>query len=509
LTRIRNVLRERFSVAAVAVSMAVGLFLTARLLASAEGYPLDDSWIHLDYARSLIESATFGHTSGEWENGSTAPLWSVLVALPLAFGAPPELASKLVGLLLLVPLAIFVYRVALRLGGRPAAMIGASVVVLDPWTQVLAVSGMETVAAMTAGLAAIDAALGRRALRAGMALAAAGLLRPELGVLVPLVGSVWLLDRGTARRRWLELLGPPAVTGAIWVTYGLVVTGLPLPNTFWVKTDTGEALSAQLDALRALYFSGPVAAVAIVVLLMALGMSRVRPRNIAIVVLPPLVLIGFLLLAVPLGGPYGPMAAGSSENVYFARYSLLIVPWLVLWLALGCASLFALVEQLAARRFPARTARTLAALPLLVLAAFVLPSWQGHRSVLTKAYEANTNEIQRVQVRMAREMDSNLPPDAVVGVSDAGALRFFSRQRIIDLCGLNTHEMIRSEDPVGWLVDQGLTHLVIWPGWHAELLDDSRLVTRSLGSVRVGHPTMVPAPALMVYGVTEPVTSAP
>ena len=126
------------------------------------------------------------------------------------------------------------------------------------------------------------------------------------------------------------------------------------------------------------------------------------------------------------------------------------------------------------------------------MAVIVVIPWQRHRVTLAEAYRANCAEIQRVQVRLARQIDERLPDDAVIGVSDSGALRYFTRQRMIDLAGLNTHEMIRHDAPVAWLRLQGVTHLVVWPTWHPELVRDPRLRTRRIGHVDVGRPTIVP-----------------
>ncbi|HSE93995.1 MAG TPA: hypothetical protein VLF19_11870, partial [Methylomirabilota bacterium] len=69
----------RFLVVAAAV-LPLALFLASeRRIAGAAGFPLDDSWIHLHFARNLAEGAGFSYNPGVPVAGSTAPLWTVLL----------------------------------------------------------------------------------------------------------------------------------------------------------------------------------------------------------------------------------------------------------------------------------------------------------------------------------------------------------------------------------------------------------------------------------------------
>ena len=47
------------------------------------GFPLDDSWIHLQFARNLAHGAGLSYNPGDLVTGSTAPLWTALLAAPL------------------------------------------------------------------------------------------------------------------------------------------------------------------------------------------------------------------------------------------------------------------------------------------------------------------------------------------------------------------------------------------------------------------------------------------
>jgi len=86
--------RDDLVVALAALLPLVVFVLTERRLAGAPGFPLDDSWIHLHFARNIAEGAGFAYNPGAPVAGSTAPLWTLLLALGVVvFGASPMVAK--------------------------------------------------------------------------------------------------------------------------------------------------------------------------------------------------------------------------------------------------------------------------------------------------------------------------------------------------------------------------------------------------------------------------------
>ena len=83
---------------------AVGIVLygwqESRATGGQVGFPLDDSWIHLQFARNVATGWGFSYNPGEPTPGSTAPLWTLLLAANGAVGLPLPLSAKLWGVLL-------------------------------------------------------------------------------------------------------------------------------------------------------------------------------------------------------------------------------------------------------------------------------------------------------------------------------------------------------------------------------------------------------------------------
>lgn len=70
------------------------------------GFPLDDGWIHQTYARNLVETGAWAYVPGEVSAGSTSPLWTLVLALGYALGAPFRVWTAAVGGLSVAAVAV-------------------------------------------------------------------------------------------------------------------------------------------------------------------------------------------------------------------------------------------------------------------------------------------------------------------------------------------------------------------------------------------------------------------
>src|SRR5262249_60894756 len=72
----------------MAFALGLGLFWMRQWqIAGTPGlssFPLDDSWIHLQFARNLAEGRGFVYNTGTPVAGSTAPLWTLTLAAVFA-----------------------------------------------------------------------------------------------------------------------------------------------------------------------------------------------------------------------------------------------------------------------------------------------------------------------------------------------------------------------------------------------------------------------------------------
>src|SRR5574339_943434 len=106
---------ERWVVLAIAALLATLFFLAVSHLIYAIGFPLDDSWIHLTYARNLAEHGEWAFRLGQHSAGSTSPLWTALLSIGFLIGLAPYVWTYLLGWAVLTLLAVCAENLARRL----------------------------------------------------------------------------------------------------------------------------------------------------------------------------------------------------------------------------------------------------------------------------------------------------------------------------------------------------------------------------------------------------------
>ncbi len=417
------------------------------------GLPLDDTWIHLVYARSL---ATYGapfYNPGVPEAGMSSPLWVLLLALAYRIltplGWPPQWVAKGLSLLFALGVPPATYHAARTYGlSRRWAWAAGLLTALEANLAYGNVAGMEVPLFTLLTLLALIRLRQGRLLGAGTFAGLALVTRPEGGLNVLVLGLAGLLPLYLRRqevalltpeelRSGLKLFGPALLLGLPWAAYNWVVAGHPFPNTYYVKHTFGlgylnlENLTQVWNGyVRHLaFFRGPLVGVALLLWLAAFLYAAQTRQGTALLpaLLPALHLYAFSINVR--------VVAVETPWTYFTRrYLDVLIPLWLLALTMGAAALWELARR--------RRSRFLAlTLPLLVLGSLVVLGAQELRlhGYLREQYSWNAANVERVNVAMGRWVGANLPPDALIAVTDAGALRFWSRpeQRILDLLGLN------------------------------------------------------------------------
>jgi hypothetical protein len=108
------------------------------------GWPLDDSWIHLQFARNLAAGRGLAYNGGELVTGSTAPLWTALLALLAYLPGSPLAWAQLAGALLYVASIDATWRLARELDLAPGlAALASGLTLATGWMVWSALSGME------------------------------------------------------------------------------------------------------------------------------------------------------------------------------------------------------------------------------------------------------------------------------------------------------------------------------------------------------------------------------
>lgn len=405
------------------VAIALGGALLAALLLvgfapaylRGRGFPLDDAWIHMVYARSVARSFTLAYDPGIPATGETAPLWALLAA---AVHDSP-FACKLLGLALHATTVFVALRVLEREPGvaRSTRIAGALLVAASPDLVAAAVSGMEVpLATLFACLLLISARSGPRTLFLVAFLAP--FARPELAVLTLSLHALYGLSSRRRRARALLALVATCASFAALSIRNLLVSGRPLPATFYAKFAQGHPslLEAQTRGFGELLPQVGLGPWLFAFVALAAWMTT-RRRTLRLDAGAVLVATAFVIASFVAIFPGDPAA------FYHQRYVLPALPLFLLALPV-----------LAARALRPRLALALVALPLLVAALARSPERMRH-------LENDAHNIDDVQVALGKAL-SNAPADSVVWAVDAGAVRYFGNAFVVDMVGLNTPALL-------------------------------------------------------------------
>jgi arabinofuranosyltransferase len=454
-------------------AVSLGGYLAASAWSYRLGFPLDDAWIHQTYARNLALRGEWSYLPGQPSAGSTAPLWSGLLAVGYVLHIGPYLWTYLLGGLLLVVLGcagVFAFH-KLNPGLRQWGPWVGGLLILEWHLVWSAGSGMETLlfaALMLVGLAWIA---GEQVnwLQLGLLIGLSVWVRPDGITLLGPAGMLLLFSRqpwgDRLRSAWRLLLGV-ALFFVPYLVFNRLLAGAWWPNTFFAK-QAEYAVQRQVPLLTRFLnlFALPLVGVGVVLLpgFVYVMLHALQRRKWGL-------LAGGLWFA-----GYVFMYAWRLPVTYqHGRYLIPAMPVLFVWGASGMARWVAAAMQTQWARILSRS--------WVAIAGVVLVSFWA---LGARAFSQDVSVIESEMVDTARWLAANSPPNTYIAAHDIGALGFFGDRRILDMAGLISPRVvpfIRDEQRLkAFLDDQQVDYLVTFPGWYPKLVEGAHAVWSSQG----------------------------
>ncbi len=452
-------------VIALAALLAVLFYLLVSALVFRIGFPLDDTWIHLTYARNLSEHGEWAFRLGERSAGSTAPLWTFLLGIGFFLQLAPYIWTYFLGWVVLTLLGIRAEETARTLVDSYRPRI--------PWVGLFfvsawhltwsAVSGMETLLHGYLIFVALSMLISgsRRYLALGLLAGASIWVRPDgLTLLGPLLFTAVLIEQSVQSRN-SAILKILIGFGALFVPYllfNLALSGNPMPNTFYAKqAEYQEFWLSKTFAERLTDYMWPILASPFLVLVpgaVTWIYKTIRLRN--------------------WGAMMGITWFFGYVTIYFmrlpayqhGRYIIPALPIMYLWGILGMIDYFSLP----------RANKRIGVLwqALLVTLCFVF-SFVGARQNAYDVYWIETD-----LVGTAKWVQKNIPPDAVLAVHDIGAFGYHVPNPILDMAGLITPEIIpfmRDSTKLSAYLDaNSADYLIVFSGQYPRLVSQKTLL---------------------------------
>ena len=401
------------------------------------GFSFDDSWIHVQYARTIFEGRAWQYAWGIPSTGSSAPLWSVVIAPIFLFGYEHDVVVTSV-----LVIAAILYTLDIFLVGRLVfshtekwyvAILAQAVFILVPRNAGLMMSGMETPLAMFVLLLTLyflpkmewqyDLILG---ILAGLAY----LCRPEFVLLAALcfpIRALWRLKRDGITKRWffptVAMFGLAALVVLPWIIHCLQTTGLPLPDSYYSKLRFGVSEN-DISLWNFFWFTVWFPMEPYLILGFVGGfvlLLKKRPYEFFMVtslwILYRLTMPGMSLL-------------------FAARY---LVPLFSLLAISFVAGISIVLETFLTSHQTDEWIRPheRSLLVIFILALLFIPSLPSYY-LYVDVHANQTKNIEEMQVTLAMWVRDHIPENATIATYDVGALGFFAKGRVIDIYGLVT-----------------------------------------------------------------------
>ncbi|MHA3963762.1 MAG: glycosyltransferase family 39 protein [Candidatus Thorarchaeota archaeon SMTZ1-45] len=448
-----------FIAAVVATGLSCVYYLSTMLSYTNPGFTLDDSWIHLQFARTIYEGNPWEYSPGYPSTGSTSPLWSVIISVLFYFSSDPVglawgvyiistcfyMASSFI-----VGMIVTDYTESSFWG--VLSIIGFVVVPRNTW---LMLSGMETplfVFVLLLSIFILDKEDIKYDLVLGVLVGFSFLSRPE-GIIiafgVPVRFLILAVKKKIDRKRIVTLfisVGLAVVVVLPWILHCMNVTGLPLPDTFYAKVHT--PLESEIEAWN-FWWSIYVHELPFLLVGVFVGIALIVKGKPFPWMFPVVLTVLYRLTA-----PYASLINNSRYLVpvfdLFFVAAIIVTAWTLEIILVGILKFYDTSE----------TKIIAVLLTLMVLLVPLIPHYMSQATYYGKAVKT----VNDMHVNIGYWLAENTPEDAVFATHDAGAVRYISNRTMIDLAGLVspdiTHGNMTPRQILSYLREHGCNYFV-------------------------------------------------
>jgi hypothetical protein len=421
-------------------------------------FPLtvDDAYISYHFANNLADGhGLVWHPGVDPVEGFTNFLWVVILSLSSVAGFDVVVTAKLLGVIFSVASVIVMYRIVRRINTGALGVMPAILLAATPAFALWSVSGLETSLFIFLLILALYQYLveedrldtGPQRYWSVFWFMLLAMTRPEGAVVFIFLVGLRLVTwsrRDSARRElksYLRWLIPVVLVGLAYFLWRWNYFGYPLPNTFYVKAQSGPSQIARQIGVYLLPYAYRIFPF-ILLALFAVGASRVLPKFY--------VIIGTALASLAMVNLF------SSDWMPGHRLALPMTPLIYLLAYRPLESLLKRVFLETKLRQKITYGLTLAGLVLFAALPFLYTAPLFNRVMATQMDMSIYRWAEEMQTivdgqyaRIGSWLAENAPEDCSVVAGNVGAIAYLSECNVIDQIGLTSEHIARN----GWTVD--------------------------------------------------------
>lgn len=405
--------------------------------------PLDDTYIHFQYAKQLASGQPFVYNPGQpATSGATSLLYPVILAVGYLLGFQGlnlGLWAMIVGGVALFFSLLLIYELAKAFDAPEwLAVLAALAFALTGVVAWHYMSGMETGLMTLLVLTTLYTVITRRFWPFIVSAALLALMRPEGGALAVLAVVIMFIQRtryiASLRKRRIWFLLVPVLMLGVQPLVNMLFTGSAVATGNSVKSILGTVPFYWEDVIRRILDN--------FVRMWAEWLSGSSPREglyiwggISILVVVGLValiekrerrIIGVLIVLWLLAGA-GAISTLETAFWHFKRYQM---PLMALFFPMAAWGMTWILDFIPHYYAPVRQGIFMLALLVVLRDTSATAFWQH--------FVLNGRYVYDQPYQMARWLQANTPADAVVAVHDVGMMRYMGGRTTLDMVGLTT-----------------------------------------------------------------------
>ncbi len=411
-------------------------------------FPLDDPWIHLQFAKNLAEYGSFSYYKNELVTaGSTSPIYTAVLAAGFLVTKNEMWLSYILGILFFTLSVFYYYKLSEDTFPKEnwLAIAASLIFVLDKWLNFISVTGMETTMYIFLLIACFYYYRRRNAVPFAITLGLTFWARPDAVAFIGALAVDYFLLLYMKQKSpkanddvpvfgKAELVKISVIGGGILALYfimNLMIAGSLLPNTYGAKISYYSAeFRSRTDFLKGEvweYFTESAYVLlilpfiaAVIKILSDSFKLKYNKNTLAFIFIFALIFIYWYKL------PYAHR---------FGRYLMPVFPFYILLFVYGSRQLFTWFTGFLGDK------KIVNGLNIILLAATVIyfaSVYVKHKDV----FQDQSRHIHIRQVDAAMWLKDNTPEGSIIATHDVGAIAFYSDRKIVDVVGLINPEFI-------------------------------------------------------------------
>jgi arabinofuranosyltransferase len=452
------------------------------------GFPLDDPWIHLTFAKNLIEYGSFSYFKNELvTSGSTSPIYTLLLSLFYIVSKNEFIISYIIGVMFGALLVYMIYKLSL-LNFKNSVLISllaALLIAFQPKLNLINVSGMETSMFIFLIAGSFYSYQNRKIIPLGIFLGLTIWCRPDGFVLWIAIALDYFLRRfyltksvspssedSIKLKEFVTAFSLASVLVFGYFLFNYLLSGSIFPNTYSAKIEyynrMNRALFLENDVLK--YFTEaefiliwlPFLIYAVVIIKSIIK----REYNTHLLFLLFIIgLIAVYYLKLPFAHRFG-------------RYLMPVIPFYILIAIAGVkfVSDFILLKI-------SKGKTDLPNFIFIIYSIAAVGIFISYNSNSKDDFTFLCKYSNDRHVTAGKWLKQNTPESAIVATHDIGAITFYGERKIIDMAGLVTPELIahiQDKDYAAYMNDylskQKVDYIVTLRNWF-EIVNDKPIFT--------------------------------